>query len=98
MHGKTCYDTLRLKIVLRTEKHATHERDFTEKMPLNEVCKKSCFCTAFEAELLCFLCEKRTSFCSWQWCWNLLLFLYYTEKENRFTIDVENFVENNYGV
>ena len=49
MHGKTCYDTLRLKIVLHTEKHATHERDFAAKMPLNEVCKKPCFCTAFEA-------------------------------------------------
>ena len=36
-HGKGCYDTLRLRIVLRTEKHATHERDFAEKMPLNEV-------------------------------------------------------------
>ena len=36
-HGKRCYDTLRLKIVLRMEKYATHERDFVEKMPLNEV-------------------------------------------------------------
>ena len=77
--GFWCNNMLWLKKLLRTEKRATHERNFVEKMPLNKVAQKSCFSTAGKPHFLSFLGESSTSFCSWKGCWYLLLFLYYTE-------------------